>query len=1229
MGSADYFYKIDNAKSAIILEAKQELDKVHIKNFSSSINEVLFTAEELDTKIDSTKSFTIRNKRIKRFLNKKIVDYDRYEGFTDNILQILNSFIKRLENGSVNYKEENIKKYIIEPILDILQFNSGSLEHGVDNEKYYSPQEQLLSYLQANEFENYKVYGILSNGLIWKLYYKDKNEKISKEPIIEFNFSTLLNNNFIKQEKNKLVSYFIETFTFTNLLANEKNYRCSLMDNLLEIDDCIYAESLELSEKLFKNIADKGYIELAKGIASASKKQNIHLSPEQLEQYSMKILFRLIFVLYSESRGFLPLNQTTYYNRYSLEKIAIELEKNKEKDTKIEDDLWARINDLFRAIDNGKMGGNIKVPVYNGGLFREFKNDILNKIFIENVYIETVLFSLIYHEKKVTYDRIDYNLLDVKYIGTIYERLLDYKIMEQNNNYRLVQKAENNTRKGLGAYYTPDNVTKYIIKNALDKKINLFKKEFEENFNTLTMSESYKLQDFCIYKKIFELKIIDISCGSGYFLIDTIEYLADVCIELRNYYLGFNNFKSDKLEEIKYQQKIINENDEFADSSLQEATFRDICKRYILKHCIYGMDVNPLATDITKFAIWLETFIVGIPLSFMDNHIKHGNSVLGFIDDIYSDIKIDDLVMDKTNLLFNNMIDILMVKKDETIKLMGEIYELIHKINSNIDVSTKEVETNYAFYAKVDARLQYLKFNLLPLSFLYYITQDKSILKTINSKTNKLILDKILETLVEAISFTKWSNFVETYFIYSKKPEELQLNLKKHKLQKDFFDEMIEYVKNKRGQTAKKLSKILDNVFDFESTNWFLEFPEIKFDIVIGNPPYVRADTDGDFAKQRDVIVSAFDYETLFEKWDLMMAFVERSYKLLKDDGIMSLIIKDDYLKAKYASKSRDYFSQNAKINRIDFLSDIQIFSGVAVKNIILEYQKSFNENNTPLRLKHTKSFKNTKELNTDLQNILNENIFNEIAITSSNTQYDNCVEWGEIFYLSVGMVLQSDEKKAKGLFKKDDLISNFKDSIHIKPYIEGKDIKPYKMERIRYLEWNTDRSPVLLRRKTFPELYIFPKIMMGSMTSGVYDDTGIVSNHSVLVSTKWDNLALVKNKSINMSIGKYYKVKKDNIKTIKDNLTLNSKNFNIKYCLAILNSSFAKSFFETIGRSSVGLYPDDVKKLPIKKIPLEEQKIFVKKVDEIIELKKDLLNQDTTNLEKELDNMVITLYEK
>lgn len=1228
MGNADYFYKIDNSKTAIIVEAKQELDKKHIKNLDNGGDEaLLFNSEDLSTDISKTQAYKISKRKIKSYLHKKVVDYDKYSDYTKKIISILNQFITDLKDKKLNSKEDNIKKYIIEPILDLAEYNRGSMEHGVDNENYKSPEEQIKSYLMAKEFIEYKVYGVLTNGLVWKLFYKDKVGILSSEPIAIFDLTLLLDDSILDSEKNKLSAYFIEIFKFKNLLASEKNFKCSLMDNLLEIDDCIYAESLDLSERLFKNIVDKGYIELARGIASASKKNKINLSSEQLEQYSMKILFRLIFILYAEARGFLPLNQTTYYNRYSLESIAIQLGKNKEKETPIEDDLWARINDLFRTIDNGKMGGNIKVPVYNGGLFREYKDDLLNKIYIENKYLVEVLFSLIYNEKKITYDRIDYNLLDVKYIGTIYEKLLDYKIVEFDGKYSLKTKGENNKRKGLGAYYTPDNVTAYMIKESCDKKINLFKDEFKNAYNTITLANIDTLQDFCIIKRIFDLRIIDISCGSGHFLIDTIEYLSNACLEVKDFYEDYKDFKSETIALIKQKQEIINSHDEFITSSLDKATFRDVCKRFILKKCIYGTDINPLATDITKFAIWLETFIVGIPLSFMDNHIRCGNSVLGFIDNIYHDIDLSKLSSAKENLFLDNLIQTFDKKKKEILRLINDISILSDSINTNTDITTKEIENNYADYSKIDSKVQYIKFNLIPLTIFYYMLKDESILKTLNTKANIQILNKILETFDDAINYTDIVEFTQTYFIYSKKPEVLYDEIKKHQISMDFFNEMFEFIKEKREQLANKIFNIINTVYNHNFNNWFIEFPNIKFDIVIGNPPYVRADTDGDFAQQREVILNSFDYETLYEKWDLMMAFIERGFKLLKNDGILSLIIKDDYLKAKYASKSRDYFIKNAKINRIDFLSDIQVFSGVGVKNIILEYQKSSNDKNIPLRLKHNESFGNYEELDTNSQSVLNENIFNEIT-TYKKSDSTNSISLGEICYISIGMVLNADEKKAKGLFTKEDLISKYFDEKHPKKYIEGENVKSFNVTAIRYLEWGTERSPALIRRATFKELHETPKIITNKIGElfATFDANNLYCDQTVRIGILWKNLKHINNKSITMSIQKDFSVK--DIDKKREELEKQSEYFNEKYIVALLNSSYIKNIFNQIRQNSYDINPNYLKQIPIKKIPLHEQEVFAQKVDEIVELKKDLVNQDTAKLEKELDDMVSKLYE-
>ncbi len=1222
MGSADYFFKVDDAKTAIILEAKQVLDKKHPKDLKAGGAEALFTDEELDIDILKTNSMRISHKRLKKYLTKKIVDFDKYGTYTESFIGILNNYLKYLRSRKINTKEESIKKYIIDEITEILDYDIASMEHGLDNDTYTSPEEQVKAYLDAKEYGEYKVYGILSNGLIWKLFYKDKNKSSSNDPIAIFDLSLLLEDTITQSEKNKLCAYFVETFKYPNLLANEKNFKCSLMDNLLEIDDCLYSESLNLSEKLFKNIINKGYIELAKGIAYASRANNVNLTPEQLEQYSMKILFRFIFILYAEARGFLPLNQTTYYERYSLEKIARELGKNKDTGSSIEDDLWARVNDLFRTIDNGKMGGHIRVPVYNGGLFREYKDDLLNKIYIENNHLVEVLFSLIYHEKKVTYDRIDYNLLDVKYIGTVYERLLDYKIIEDGNGYKLKSKGDNNARKDLGAYYTPDNVTKYMIKNTVDKKLNIFKDNFLKHNNT------EEAQQHCILKSILKLKIIDISCGSGHFLIDTIDYLADKCLEVRTMYEDeYSNFHSKTLLSIHNTLNEINNNDEFKTSDFSKATFRDVVKRYILKNSIYGVDINPLATDITKFAIWLETFIVGVPLSFMDNHIKCGNSVLGFIDNIYSDIDLNSLSSEKENLFLSQIKAILHVKKNEFLSIIENIKELSENIDSNTDINTEEVEENYASFSKIDSRVYYLKFNLIPLTILHYTLKDASIMRTLNSKSNRVVLDKLLEVYLDALSYTDYTSFMETYFIYHKKPEILYKKITKHKIPKDFFNELLKLLHIKRENTANKISKIIDNVFTHEFTNWFIEFPNTKFDIIIGNPPYVKADSDGDFAKQRDIILNGFDYETLYEKWDLMMAFVERAYKLLADDGIMSLIIKDDYLMAKYALKSKVYFVENSKINRIDFLSDIHIFAGVGVKNVILEYQKSNFSDHEPLRVKHFDNFGITKNMPTKIQNTIGVEVFD---IHEKIDTYDDTVPLGDIAYISIGMVLNANEKEAKGLFKKSDLITEFEDETHCKKYIEGKDISSFSIDGYRYLEWGTERCPALIRRPTFPELHETEKFLInkiGDMVS-VFDRAHLYCEQTLRIGILWYKLQNVDNRSLTRSIETDYKIKGEtNIQVKRVELENISLDFDERYIVGLLNSSLFKEFMIKISKGSKDINPSYLKALPIKRVSENKQRDIINLVEEITYNESQLLHINTEHLRNSLDKMVSELY--
>jgi methylase of polypeptide subunit release factors len=152
--------------------------------------------------------------------------------------------------------------------------------------------------------------------------------------------------------------------------------------------------------------------------------------------------------------------------------------------------------------------------------------------------------------------------------------------------------------------------------------------------------------------------------------------------------------------------------------------------------------------------------------------------------------------------------------------------------------------------------------------------------------------------------------------------------------------------------------------------DWAVEFAEVftpgGFDVVLANPPYVRADAQfkhvenerlrqiaiAQWKEYRSQIVDSGFYETVYEKWDLFIPFLERAYQLLKPDGRMVFIISDSYNGAKYSKKSQEFFLKKSIIERIDFCSDIKLFEAGVFNTILYFAKKDCASDHVPLRVR-------------------------------------------------------------------------------------------------------------------------------------------------------------------------------------------------------------------------------------------------------------------------------------
>lgn len=328
------------------------------------------------------------------------------------------------------------------------------------------------------------------------------------------------------------------------------------------------------------------------------------VSAQDIYRQLLRLAYRLIFLSVLEGRKLLHAhreaeekNTAIYADGYSLARLIPRAMYRDQEDSR-HDDLWQAQLIVFRGL--GMDGGlpQLSLPAL-GGLFAPDQCRHLDCCRLPNSAFLSALHFLRWTSTDNKRTLIDYINMDAEELGSVYESLLELapRISTERQLFYFsggasdpttsAKKQKGNARKTTGSYYTPSCLVEQTLKTALDPL----------------------LDDCCknpvhANSRILALRVIDPACGSGHFLLAAARRMAE------------------RLAAVRTQGQT---------GGYTPRVFR-LAMHDIIRHCIYGVDINPMAVELVRMNLWLEGYLPGKALSFLDDHLRCGNSLLGIFD---------------------------------------------------------------------------------------------------------------------------------------------------------------------------------------------------------------------------------------------------------------------------------------------------------------------------------------------------------------------------------------------------------------------------------------------------------------------------------------------------------------------------------------------------------------------------------------------------------------------
>ena len=491
-----------------------------------------------------------------------------------------------------------------------------------------TPHGQILRYLSTAErdTDGDLHWGFLTNGGVWRLY--DYRARPRATGYFEADLGEMLESG----DDDRLRVFYL-LFRRDSFVLRDGAVATFLDTALAEGRRYEEQVAQDLSSVVFEKVFPK----LVEALADASGE-----SLPDVRHAALIFLYRLLFVLYAEDRGLLPVNDSRY-DDYGLRKRVrddiAERTRNQDAFSTVAASYYDHLTTLCMIIDGGDE--SIGLPPYNGGLFASDAAPLLETVRLPDAAIAPIVHDLSHAETDEGRRFVNYRDMSVQQLGSIYERLLEQEPMRDDDG-KIVVRPNSYARKDSGSFFTPQELVDLIVDRTLKPLAEERLAAFEARSRELKSDRRPKPQRLAELRKldpaeaVLDLKVLDPAMGSGHFLVTAVDFLSDYIAELVEYVPAVPEWLDGEYESplvrrvAAIREDILrraSESEWVIDESL--LTDQAIIRRMVLKRCIYGVDKNPLTVELAKVSLWLHSFTVGAPLSFLDHHLRCGDSLIG------------------------------------------------------------------------------------------------------------------------------------------------------------------------------------------------------------------------------------------------------------------------------------------------------------------------------------------------------------------------------------------------------------------------------------------------------------------------------------------------------------------------------------------------------------------------------------------------------------------------